>query len=81
LGCAVATRIELECCPRHRVVGIPPLKTAITFIYHSLKFADAKSILFLVDTKNLGEQAEQEFMVFTPDYDTGSSPNYTMYNV
>ena len=26
-----------------------------------LKFADAKRILFLVDTKNLGEQADQEF--------------------
>ncbi len=35
--------------------------TAITFIYRLLKFAKAKRILFLVDTKNLGEQAEQEF--------------------
>ena len=29
--------------------------TAITFIYRLLKFAKAKRILFLVDTKNLGE--------------------------
>ena len=33
--------------------------TAITAIYRLLKFAKAKRILFLVDTKNLGEQAEQ----------------------
>ena len=31
--------------------------TAITFIYRLLKFTNAKRILFLVDTKNLGEQA------------------------
>ena len=41
--------------------------TAATFIYRLLKYADAKRILFLVDTKNLGEQAEQEFMGFTPN--------------
>ncbi|ESU19036.1 type I modification methyltransferase, subunit R [Flavobacterium cauense R2A-7] len=40
--------------------------TAITFIYRLLKFAKAKRVLFLVDTKNLGEQAEQEFMVYQP---------------
>lgn len=40
--------------------------TAITFIYRLLKFAKAKRILFLVDTKNLGEQAEQEFMSYIP---------------
>src|SRR5664280_276258 len=39
---------------------------AITFIYRLLKFAKAKRILFLVDTKNLGEQAEQEFMSYLP---------------
>jgi type I restriction enzyme R subunit len=43
--------------------------TAITFIYRLLKFARAKRILFLVDTKNLGEQAEQEFMAFVPNDD------------
>ena len=42
---------------------------AITFIYRLLKFAKAKRILFLVDTKNLGEQAEQEFMAFLPNDD------------
>jgi type I restriction enzyme R subunit len=40
--------------------------TAATFIYRLLKFADAKRVLFLVDTKNLGEQAEQEFMTYQP---------------
>ena len=40
--------------------------TAITFVYRLLKFAKAKRVLFLVDTKNLGDQAEQEFMAFTP---------------
>lgn len=43
--------------------------TAITFIYRLLKYAGAKRILFLVDTKNLGEQAEQEFMAFLPNDD------------
>lgn len=43
--------------------------TAITFIYRLLKFTAAKRILFLVDTKNLGEQAEQEFMSYLPNDD------------
>ena len=43
--------------------------TAITAIYRLLKFAKAKRVLFLVDTKNLGEQAEQEFMSFVPNDD------------
>ena len=43
--------------------------TAITSIYRLLKHADAKRILFLVDTRNLGEQAEQEFMAYVPSDD------------
>ncbi|MEI6680327.1 MAG: DEAD/DEAH box helicase family protein, partial [Mariniphaga sp.] len=43
--------------------------TAITTIYRLLKFAKAKRVLFLVDTRNLGEQAEQEFMSFVPNDD------------
>lgn len=43
--------------------------TAITSIYRLLKFANAKRILFLVDTRNLGEQAEQEMMAFVPTDD------------
>jgi type I restriction enzyme R subunit len=48
--------------------------TAITFIYRLLKFAKAKRILFLVDTKNLGEQAEQEFKCFEPQDDNRLFP-------
>lgn len=40
--------------------------TAITSIYRLLKHANAKRVLFLVDTKNLGEQAEQEMMSYVP---------------
>lgn len=40
--------------------------TAITSIYRLLKFARARRVLFLVDTRNLGEQAEQEFMAYQP---------------
>ena len=42
---------------------------AITFIYRLLKFAKARRILFLVDTRNLGEQAEQAFMAYAPSDD------------
>ena len=53
--------------------------TAITFIYRLLKFAKAKRVLFLVDTKNLGEQAEQEFMAFVPNDDNRKFTE--LYNV
>ncbi|KXS46775.1 MULTISPECIES: type I restriction endonuclease subunit R [Methanohalophilus] len=53
--------------------------TAITFIYRLLKFADAKKILFLVDTRNLGEQAEQEFMAYVPNDDNRKFTE--LYNV
>ncbi|MFH0729479.1 MAG: DEAD/DEAH box helicase family protein [Pseudomonadota bacterium] len=43
--------------------------TAITAIYRLLAHAGAKRVLFLVDTKNLGEQAEQEFMAYVPNDD------------
>ncbi|MBF0471055.1 MAG: DEAD/DEAH box helicase family protein, partial [Gammaproteobacteria bacterium] len=43
--------------------------TAITAIYRLLKHAKGKRILFLVDTKNLGEQAEQEMLSYTPNDD------------
>ena len=53
--------------------------TAIAAVYRLLKFADAKRILFLVDTKNLGEQAEQEFMSFIPNDDNRKFTE--LYNV
>jgi type I restriction enzyme, R subunit len=53
--------------------------TACTFVYRLLEHAKAKRILFLVDTKNLGEQAEQEFMAFLP---SESNRKFTeLYNV
>lgn len=53
--------------------------TAATFVYRLLEHAKAKRILFLVDTKNLGEQAEQEFMAFQPNE---SNRKFTeLYNV
>ena len=53
--------------------------TAITQIYRLLKHARARRILFLVDTRNLGEQAEQEFMTFIPDDDNRKFTE--LYNV
>jgi len=53
--------------------------TAITSAYRLLKHGDAKRILFLVDTKNLGEQAEQEFMKFVPNDDNRKFTE--LYNV
>lgn len=53
--------------------------TAITSNYRLLKFANAKRILFLVDTIKLGEQAEQEFMAYQP---TDDNRKFTeLYNV
>jgi type I restriction enzyme, R subunit len=43
--------------------------TAITEAYRLLRFGGAKRILFLVDTRNLGKQAHQEFMAYTPPDD------------
>ena len=53
--------------------------TAATFVYRLLKHTDAKRILFVVDTKNLGEQAEQEFMTFQPNDDNRKFTE--LYNV
>lgn len=43
--------------------------TAISIMYRLLKYTGKRRILFLVDTVNLGEQAEQEMLVFTPPDD------------
>lgn len=53
--------------------------TAATFVYRLLKHAGAKRVLFLVDTRNLGEQAEQEFMTFQPNDDNRKFTE--LYNV
>lgn len=53
--------------------------TAITSIYRLLAHANAKRVLFLVDTKNLGEQAEQEFLAYKPVDDNRTFTE--LYNV
>ena len=53
--------------------------TAITSIYRLLKYGHAKRILFLVDTKNLGKQAMDEFQAYKP---SDSTKTFTeLYNV
>lgn len=46
--------------------------TAITASYRLLKYGKMNRILFLVDTKSLGEQAEREFLSYTPNDDPRS---------
>lgn len=53
--------------------------TACTFVYRLLRYAQAKRVLFLVDTKKLGEQAEQEFLRFQPNDDNRKFTE--LYNV
>lgn len=43
--------------------------TAITAAYRLLKYGKMNRILFLVDTKGLGEQAEREFLAYKPTDD------------
>lgn len=53
--------------------------TAITSIYRLLKYCGARRILFLVDTKNLGKQAMDEFTAYKP---ADSTKTFTeLYNV
>jgi len=53
--------------------------TAITSVYRLLKFGGAGRVLFLVDTRNLGKQAEQEFRAYKPVDDKRLFPE--LYNV
>lgn len=53
----------------HMATGAGKTFTAITAVYRLLKFAKAKRVLFLVDTRNLGKQAHQEFMAYQPPDD------------
>lgn len=46
--------------------------TAITAAYRLLKYGGMRRILFLVDTRNLGEQAEREFLAYRPNDDNRS---------
>lgn len=47
--------------------GVGKTFTAITAAYRLLKYGRMKRILFLVDTKSLGEQAEREFLAYRPN--------------
>ena len=52
---------------------------AITAIYRMIKFGGARRVLFLVDRKNLGEQAEKEFQAYRVP---GDNRKFTeLYNV
>ena len=53
----------------HMATGAGKTFTAINSVYRLLKFGGAKRVLFLVDTRNLGKQAHQEFMAYTPPDD------------
>ena len=76
-GCQITAVLNLEKSfaenkPRALIqmaTGAGKTYTAITSIYRLLKHAKAKRILFLVDTKNLGEQAEGEFRNYKPSDD------------
>ena len=46
--------------------------TAITAVYRLLKHANVNRVLFLVDTRGLGEQAEREFLAYRPNDDNRS---------
>lgn len=46
--------------------------TAITSVYRLLKYSKINRVLFLVDTKSLGEQAEREFLAYRPNDDNRS---------
>ena len=48
----------------HMATGAGKTFTAITQVYRLLKYGRMNRILFLVDTKSLGEQAEREFHAY-----------------
>ena len=50
----------------HMATGAGKTFTAINSVYRLLNNGGAKRILFLVDTRNLGKQAQQEFHAFKP---------------
>lgn len=53
--------------------------TAITAAYRLLKYGRMNRILFLVDTRSLGEQAEREFLTYKPNDDPRNFSE--LYNV
>lgn len=85
--CQINAIIKLEISIRHArpraliqmATGSGKTFTAITSVYRLLKFCNAKRVLFLVDTRNLGEQAEQEFISYLPNDDNRKFTE--LYNV
>ncbi|MFO1269963.1 MAG: DEAD/DEAH box helicase family protein, partial [Rubrivivax sp.] len=63
----------------HMATGAGKTFTAITAVYRLLKFGRAKRVLFLVDTRNLGRQALQEFRAYVPPDDARTFTE--LYNV
>lgn len=63
----------------HMATGAGKTFTATTSVYRLLEFGSARRILFLVDTRNLGKQAHQEFMAYTPPDDARTFTE--LYNV
>ena len=53
--------------------------TALTTVYRLLKYTNLRRVLFLVDTRNLGQQAEQEFRAYVPNDDNRQFTD--LYNV
>lgn len=52
---------------------------AITAIYRLIKYGGARRVLFLMDRRNLGEQAEKEFQGFrAPDVNRKFTELYTV---
>ena len=62
--------------------GADKVFTAITAAFRLLKFGKMNRILFLVDTRCLDEQAEQEFFAYIPNDDHQSfSDIYGVYQI
>ena len=68
-GLEKSLALNKPCALIHMATGAGKTFTAITAVDRLLKFGGARRILFLVDTRNLGKQAHQEFMAYTPPDD------------
>ena len=68
-GLEKSLALNKPCALIHMATGAGKTFTAITAVYRLFKFGGARRILFLVDTRNLGKQAHQEFMAYTPPDD------------
>lgn len=75
--CQIRAINNLDCSFAHNkpkalvqmATGAGKTFTAITAAYRLLKFGKMNRILFLVDIRSLGEQAEREFLAYIPNDD------------